>query len=57
MDIAADSSNLTFSMLHNLTTTVETLQQQKLSVTNFLQQGHTIRNNGNQASTTTDKPF
>ena len=50
MDIAADSSNLTFSMLHNLTTTVETLQQQMLSVTNFLQQGHTMRNSGNQAS-------
>jgi hypothetical protein len=50
MDIAADSSYLTFSMLHNLTMTVETLQQQKLSVTNFLQQGHTIRNSGNQAS-------
>ena len=37
-------------MLKNLTTTVQTLQQQMLSVTNFIQQGHNISNSGNQTS-------
>jgi len=40
---------LTSNMLHNLTTTVQTLQQM-LSVTNFIQQGHNIGNSGNQTS-------